>query len=40
MLEIDPQTVTDSAKTGQADSRRTRQDALERALQEGVGLGG
>ena len=35
VLEIDPQTVTDSAKTGRL-SRRTR-DALERALQEGVG---
>ena len=35
VLEIDPQTVTDSAKTGQL-TRRVRQ-ALERALQEGVG---
>ncbi|MCY4583613.1 MAG: hypothetical protein OXE50_12595 [Chloroflexi bacterium] len=35
VLEIDPQTVTASAKTGQL-SRRVRQ-ALERALQEGAG---
>ena len=35
VLEIDPQTVTDSAKTGHL-TRRVRQ-ALERALQEGVG---
>ena len=35
LLEIDPQTVTDSAKTGRM-SRRVR-EALERALQEGVG---
>ena len=35
VLEIDPQTVTNSAKTGQL-TRRVR-DALERALQEGVG---
>ena len=35
VLEIDPQTVTDSAKTGRL-SRRVR-DSLERALQEGVG---
>ena len=35
VLEIDPQTVTDSATTGQL-TRRVRQ-ALERALQEGVG---
>ena len=35
VLEIDPQTVTESAKTGQL-TRRVRQ-ALERALQEGVG---
>ena len=35
VLEIDPQTVTDSARTGQL-TRRVRQ-ALERALQEGVG---
>ena len=35
VLEIDPATVTDSAKTGQL-TRRVRQ-ALERALQEGVG---
>ena len=35
VLEIDPQTVTDSAKTGQL-TRRVRQ-ALERALQEGIG---
>lgn len=35
VLEIDPQTVTDSAKTGRL-SRRVR-EALERALQEGVG---
>ena len=35
VLEIDPQTVTECAKTGQL-SRRVRQ-ALERALQEGVG---
>ena len=34
MLEIDPQTVTESAKTGQL-SRRVRH-ALERALQEGI----
>ena len=34
-LEIDPQTVADSAKTGRL-SRRVR-DSLERALQEGVG---
>ena len=33
--EIDPQTVTDSAKTGRL-TRRVR-DSLERALQEGVG---
>ncbi len=35
VLEIDPQTVTDSAKTGRL-TRRVR-DSLERALQEGVG---
>ena len=35
MLEIDPQTVTNSAKSGQL-TRRVR-EALERALQEGVG---
>ena len=35
VLEIDPRTVTDSAKTGQL-TRRVR-EALERALQEGVG---
>ena len=35
VLEIDPQTVTESAKTGRL-SRRVR-DSLERALQEGVG---
>ena len=35
VLEIDPATVTESAKTGQL-TRRVRQ-ALERALQEGVG---
>ena len=35
MLEIDPQTVTNSAKTGQL-TRRVR-DSLERALQEGIG---
>ena len=35
VLEIDQQTVTNSAKTGQL-TRRVR-DALERALQEGVG---
>ncbi len=35
VLEIDPQTVTESAKTGRL-SRRVRQ-SLERALQEGVG---
>ncbi len=35
LLEIDPQTVTSSAKTGQL-TRRVR-EALERALQEGVG---
>ena len=35
VLEIDPQTVTDSAKTGRL-SRRVR-ETLERALQEGVG---
>ena len=35
VLEIDPKTVTNSAKTGQL-TRRVR-DALERALQEGVG---
>ena len=35
VLEIDPQTVTNSAKTGQL-TRRVR-EALERALQEGVG---
>ena len=35
VLEIDPQTVTESARTGQL-TRRVRQ-ALERALQEGVG---
>ena len=35
VLEIDPQTVTNSARTGQL-TRRVR-DALERALQEGVG---
>ena len=35
VLEIDPQTVTNSAKTGQL-TRRVR-DALDRALQEGVG---
>ena len=35
VLEIDPQTVTDSAKTGRL-TRRVR-DLLERALQEGVG---
>ena len=35
VLEIDPQTVADSAKTGRL-SRRVR-DSLERALQEGVG---
>ena len=35
VLEIDPQTVTESAKTGRL-SRRVR-DALERALQEGIG---
>ena len=35
LLEVDPQTVTESAKTGQL-SRRVR-EALERALQEGVG---
>ena len=35
VLEIDPQTVTDSAKTGRI-TRRVR-DSLERALQEGVG---
>ncbi len=35
VLEIDPQTVTEAAKTGQL-TRRVRQ-ALERALQEGVG---
>ena len=35
VLEIDPQTVTDSAKTGRL-SRRVR-DSLEGALQEGVG---
>ncbi len=35
MLEIDPQTVTESAKTGRL-TRRVR-DSLERALQEGVG---
>ena len=35
VLEVDPQTVTESAKTGRL-SRRVR-DALERALQEGVG---
>ena len=36
VLEIDPQTVTESAKTGRL-SRRVR-DSLERALQEGRGL--
>ena len=35
VLEIDPQTVTESAKTGRL-TRRVR-DSLERALQEGVG---
>ena len=35
VLEIDPKTVAESIRTGQL-SRRTR-DALERALQEGVG---
>ena len=35
VLELDPQTVTESAKTGQL-TRRVR-DALERALQEGIG---
>ena len=35
VLELDPQTVTESAKSGQL-TRRVRQ-ALERALQEGVG---
>ena len=35
VLEIDPQTVTSSARTGQL-TRRVR-EALERALQEGVG---
>ena len=35
VLEIDPQTLTDSAKTGRL-TRRVR-DSLERALQEGVG---
>ncbi len=35
VLEIDPQTVTEAAKSGQL-TRRVRQ-ALERALQEGVG---
>ena len=35
VLEIDPQTVTNSAKSGQL-TRRVR-EALERALQEGVG---
>ena len=35
VLEVDPQTVTESAKTGRL-SRRVR-DALERALQEGIG---
>ncbi len=35
VLEIDPQTVTESAKTGQL-SRRVRH-SLERALQEGIG---
>ena len=35
VLEIDPQTVTESARTGQL-TRRVRH-ALERALQEGVG---
>ena len=35
VLEIDPQTVAESAKTGRL-SRRAR-DSLERALQEGVG---
>ena len=35
MLEIDPQTVTSSAKSGQI-THRVR-EALERALQEGVG---
>ena len=35
VLEIDPQTVTDSARTGRL-TRRVR-DSLERALQEGVG---
>ena len=35
VLEIDPQTVTNSAKTGQL-TRRVR-EALERALQEGIG---
>ena len=35
VLEIDPQTVTDSAKTGRL-TRRVR-DSLGRALQEGVG---
>ena len=35
VLEIDPETVTDSAKTGRL-TRRVR-DSLERALQEGVG---
>ena len=35
VLEIDPQTMTDSAKTGRL-TRRVR-DSLERALQEGVG---
>ena len=35
VLEIDPQTVRNSAKTGQL-TRRVR-EALERALQEGVG---
>ena len=38
VLEIDQQTVTESARTGQL-TRRVRQ-ALERALQEGVGSAG